>query len=404
MRILFVTSVLPVPTSSGSSQRTNLIIKALSELGEVELFLVDRLGEADQLSAAGYRVAGGTMAAPATRNLYGAVATVAERIAKVLLPGSARFAVREDVFQPLRTIFETGRFDVVIGRYLGPSSRAGLQRLVPNIIDVDDLDSQKVGSWFEMKRLPFPFSLLGSWVTSALRRAELNLLAATNHVWVATEEDARNVGHTRVQLLPNIPFGIAPEYRPSPNSGELLFVGTLDFRINRNAIERFLSTCWGNIRTNDPGLRLRIVGGGLDQTTRERWSAIEGVTVVGYVKDLAEEYARASLAIIPIWEGGGTKIKVLEALAFGRTCVVATPSTRGYADLVESQAIAAATTEVQLAAEIARLCREHAVRWDMEERGQVLVAERYGYPRVRDAVHRAVTQVVNVHASGRSVN
>ena len=404
MRVLFVTSVLPVPTSSGSSQRTNLIIKALAELGEVELFLVDRLGEADQLSAAGYRVAGGTMAAPATRNLYGAVATVAERIAKVLLPGSARFAVREDVFQPLRTIFETGRFDVVIGRYLGPSSRAGLQRLVPNIIDVDDLDSQKVGSWFEMKRLPFPFSLLGSWVTSALRRAELNLLAATNHVWVATEEDARNVGHTRVQLLPNIPFGIAPEYRPSPNSGELLFVGTLDFRINRNAIERFLSTCWGNIRTNDPGLRLRIVGGGLDQTTRERWSAIEGVTVVGYVKDLAEEYARASLAIIPIWEGGGTKIKVLEALAFGRTCVVATPSTRGYADLVESQAIAAATTEVQLAAEIARLCREHAVRWDMEERGHALVAERYGYPRVRDAVHRAVTQVVNVHASGRSVN
>lgn len=404
MRVLFVTSVLPVPTSSGSSQRTNLIIRALAELGEVELFLVDRLGEADQLSAAGYQVAGGTMAAPATRNLYSAVAAVTGRIAKVLLPGSARFAVREDVFQPLRTIFENGRFDIVVGRYLGPSSRAGLQRLVPNIIDVDDLDSQKVGSWFEMKKLPFPVSLLGSWVTSALRRAELNLLSATNHVWVATEEDARNIGHSRVQLLPNIPFEIAPECRPSPKSGELLFVGTLDFRINRNAVERFLSTCWSNMRTNDPGLRLRVVGGGLDQATRERWSAVEGVTVVGYVKDLAEEYARASLAIIPIWEGGGTKIKVLEALAFGRTCVVAAPSTRGYADLVESRTIAAATTEDQLVAEIARLYQNHAVRWDMEKRGHALVTERYGYARVRDAVHRAVTQVVKVQPSGRPVN
>ena len=404
MRILFVTSVLPVPTSSGSAQRTSLLIRALAELGEVELFLIGRLGEAPKLTEAGYRVAGGTMASPATGKLFGAAAGLAERIAKVLLPGSARFAVREDIFQPLRTIFENGRYDVAVGRYLGDSSRAGLQQLVPNIIDVDDLDSQKVGSWLEMKELPFLLSLPGGWVLSALRRAELGRLAAASYIWTATEEDAGNIGHARVQVLPNIPFETTPEYRNSPQGGDVLFVGSLDYRINRNAVERFLSVSWRSIKAVRPDLRLRIVGGGLDQRTRQRWSEAEGVTVVGYVKNLAEEYARASLAIVPIWEGGGTKIKVLEALAFGRTCVVAAPSTRGYADLIESQTIAPAVTEDDFAAGVVRLCQDHDVRWDMEKRGQALVADRYGYARVRDAVHRVVAEVVKASTSGHPAN
>ena len=60
---------------------------------------------------------------------------------------------------------------------------------------------------------------------------------------------------------------------------------------------------------------------GHETPQRLRWEAIDGVQPVGYVDDLADEYRRCAFTVAPIFEGAGTKIKVLESLAFGRACL-----------------------------------------------------------------------------------
>ena len=73
-----------------------------------------------------------------------------------------------------------------------------------------------------------------------------------------------------------------------------------------------------------PAARLAVVGPGLAATTASRLGAHAGVDVVGCVDDIASALAVASVVAVPVWEGGGVRLKVLEAMAAGRA-LVATP-------------------------------------------------------------------------------
>ena len=55
----------------------------------------------------------------------------------------------------------------------------------------------------------------------------------------------------------------------------------------------------------------------MDEALRARLAAVEGVEVLGLVADLPGALAAARAVVVPIWEGGGTRLKVLEALAAG---------------------------------------------------------------------------------------
>ena len=108
----------------------------------------------------------------------------------------------------------------------------------------------------------------------------------------------------------------------SPTRGErALFFGHFGYEANRRGVERFLAEGWPRVRHLRPSARLAIAGGGMDEALRLRLAAVEGVEVLGLVADLPGALAAARAVVVPIWEGGGTRLKVLEALAAGRAVV-----------------------------------------------------------------------------------
>src|SRR5208283_2677634 len=136
-----------------------------------------------------------------------------------------------------------------------------------------------------------------------------------------------------------IPYGMASSNPPSPlppnpSSKAILFVGMLSYIYNAQGITTFLKEAWPLIRQAHPDAIFRLVGSRLTEQDRERWAAVPGVELVGFVKDLREAYRDCAFGMVPIWSGGGTNIKVLEALMYGRTCVVSQPAHRGYTNVL----------------------------------------------------------------------
>jgi polysaccharide biosynthesis protein PslH len=138
-----------------------------------------------------------------------------------------------------------------------------------------------------------------------------------------TAEDAAQFASRGARATVIAPNGVDDDLfsvPPPSDSQRVLFFGHLDYEPNATGLLQFVERGWPRVVANWPHAELRIVGQGsaaLGGAVRN----VPGVTIVGFVDDLREELAASRAVIAPIRFGGGTRLKVLEALAAGRPVV-----------------------------------------------------------------------------------
>jgi glycosyltransferase involved in cell wall biosynthesis len=151
----------------------------------------------------------------------------------------------------------------------------------------------------------------------AVRRADAVL--CVSH---ADREHFRGLGARDALLAPNGVdddlFGV-PE--AVPEGERVLFFGTLSWRPNIEGVRRFVADAWPGVRARRPAARLRIAGPRSREHVGDLHAPGDGVEVLGVVEDLAAELAATRVVVAPLWIGGGTRIKVLEAMAAARPVV-----------------------------------------------------------------------------------
>jgi glycosyltransferase involved in cell wall biosynthesis len=158
-------------------------------------------------------------------------------------------------------------------------------------------------------------------------RLERSYLPRFDRVVVVSERDRRLLAEwapgLRTSVVPN---GIDPSAQRPPEGpgrpGRLLFVGNLAYPPNAQAVIEFCRRDLPLVLERCPGAKLVVVGP--DAPRAVRALSGEAVEVVGRVADLGPWYGQARLVVVPLRAGGGTRLKVLEAMAYGR-CVVSTP-------------------------------------------------------------------------------
>jgi glycosyltransferase involved in cell wall biosynthesis len=159
----------------------------------------------------------------------------------------------------------------------------------------------------------------------ALMLGERRAIQLTRKTFVCSDADVRylrrTLGLSNVSLIPNsidIPA-------PQPTSGEpaLLFLGAYGYKPNVVAATELIREIWPFVRSACPAARLIIAG-----ASPERIPCFaehhEGVEYAGFVEDLDQIYRRARAVCCPIRSGGGTRIKIIEAAAYGKA-IVSTP-------------------------------------------------------------------------------
>jgi glycosyltransferase involved in cell wall biosynthesis len=129
-------------------------------------------------------------------------------------------------------------------------------------------------------------------------------------------------GARRALLVPNGVdedlFGIPAQVPPGER---VLFFGQFGWEPNVAGLMRYLNEAWPHVASARPHAELRIAGPGSEEAVGELASARPRVKVLGFVDDLLAELGSARVAIAPLWVGGGTRIKVLEAMAAARPVV-----------------------------------------------------------------------------------
>lgn len=209
----------------------------------------------------------------------------------------------------------------------------------------------------------------------ALRAFERRLLECASEAWMVSEADlaaARELAPgARLRYVPNV-VDVAAIDPVEPQRGEqrALFVASFTYEPNRNAMRFLVEQVLPRVWREQPQAKLMLVGAGLEQPP----SSDPRIETVGFVEELRGAYARASCAVVPLLQGGGTPLKFVEALAYGLP-VVATP--RAAAGLAVRDGVDCVLAEGAdaFAGALVRVLRDGA--GEIGRRGRELAAEHY---------------------------
>ncbi len=204
--------------------------------------------------------------------------------------------------------------------------------------------------------------------TAKLRRFERTLLASVDAVVAVSDADAaalRAVADRGAAPITVVPNGVDIDaLRPSEGAveaGTCLFIGKMDFRPNVDAMVWLCRYVWPEVRRREPGARLWIVGRDPSPTVRALADEDNGVTVVGGVPSVESWLARAAVVVVPLRIGGGTRLKVLEAMAAGKAIAATTMAVEGLRVADDHEALLADAAPA-LADAIVRLLGDDALR------------------------------------------
>jgi glycosyltransferase involved in cell wall biosynthesis len=191
----------------------------------------------------------------------------------------------------------------------------------------------------------------------AWRRYEARIMREVHAVVVFTERDRANL-IPLAGTTPIVPIGLGVEIPPGPlepadpNTPTLLFVGSFAHRPNADAARRIIQGILPRVHDRHPGIRLILVGTNPPADVRS-WIG-PSLELAEAVPDVAPYLRRATIVLAPLRLGGGMRLKVLEALAAGKT-LVASPLAVAGLDLVDGRQCVLAESDEEFAAAITDL-------------------------------------------------
>jgi polysaccharide biosynthesis protein PslH len=176
-------------------------------------------------------------------------------------------------------------------------------------------------------------------------------------------------------------------------SPRILFVGSMDYHANIDGVVDFAREVWPGLHDSRPELVFTIVGRDPATEVRELRS-IAGIEVTGTVDDVRPYYREAIAAIVPLKVGGGSRLKILEAMAAGVPVVSTTLGAEGL-DVQNGENILLANTNQELAEAIIRVVESDAQREQLRSGGRALVSARYEWSGLGDALFETYSELLN---------
>jgi glycosyltransferase involved in cell wall biosynthesis len=168
------------------------------------------------------------------------------------------------------------------------------------------------------------------------------------------------------------------------NPREILFVGSMDYHANVEAVTWFVSKVWPLVKASSPDLVFRIVG--RDPTPEVRALAAPDVLVTGTVDDIRPFYAKAAATVVPLRVGGGTRLKILESMA-ANVPVVATRLGAEGIDYCDGINILLADTPAGIADGLRRVVTDNVLSGRLVSEGHALVSRLYDWSIVGEQLY-----------------
>lgn len=219
-----------------------------------------------------------------------------------------------------------------------------------------------------------------------LRRFRRRLADRVDGFLAVSEDDAARTrswaDETPVWIAPNgVDISEFSAERPAGAADEVVrFVGSLDVRMNTDALAWFVDEVWPAVYERRPDAAFEVVGRNPTELVRELGAA-PGVRIRGEVDSVVPWYESSALTVAPFRFGGGSKLKVLESLSMRRP-VVSTPVGTVGLDVSEDVGVVVREDSSAFADAVVKLLSTPVERTRLGDAGRVFVTDRYAWDEI----------------------
>jgi glycosyltransferase involved in cell wall biosynthesis len=403
MRILFVTQIIPYPPHGGVLQRGFNLLKELGAEHDVHLLAFhhpDELATPEAVAASKAALEQFCKQVeyfdlwPKRSPLHKLVAFAAGALYplpfSVLAQKNARLEAR------LRELCAQKAVDIVHLDTIGLAPLRKFCGSVPVVLAHHNIESQLMA-----RRAQHEQSVFNRWyvATQAKRLTRYESQQATLFPLNITVSDADS--RVLQEICPGahaaaVPNGVDTEYfKPlqTQQGPELIYTGGMNMFANRDAVEWFLDNIWPKIRSAVPDARFHAVGTRPSQKVIDAAAANIGVDAPGFVDDVRPLVGRSAVYVVPLRVGGGTRLKMVDAMAQGKAIVATSLGAEGIEGENGHQFLLADEPQV-FADVVIRLLGDPAVRSQLGAAARLRAEERYAWPILGKRLASLYRQVI----------
>lgn len=394
LKILFLTNRSPYPIKDGQSRRTYNIVKGLAYRHDV--YLLSLYESADEVMPESVKHLRSfckqveMLPAPRKTLSFGMVA----RLLRSLFSNDPYTVWRHysgPYVHRVRTRLDTMPFDVVHCDIL-PLAYCirGLHRPFRTLTD-HDVSYLKVKRLAAQARNPV-LKLFLHFEALKLKRLESTIFSKLDLGIAVSELDRQHLE----RLCPRGRFVVVENgvdvraFIPDPGAVErnsLVWVGGFHHHPNCEAVRFFLKEIFPRIKQEKGETKVYVVGGGVPDWLRNLATTDPSIVLTGYVDDPLPYIQRAAVFVAPILSGGGTKLKVLEAMAVGKAIVATSIGIEGI-EGKDQEHFMVADNPVTFSSMVVSLLNDHAFRERLGANARKRAMAKYDWEAICEAMSR----------------
>ena len=373
MNILFISRWFPDPPDNGSKLRVNNLIYGLAKTHQVTLLSFidpERLTSystrihslCDQVHVVPWK----EYRSNSTKALIGFFS---------LTPRSIKDTFSSEMANTIQNITSESKYDLVIASQIDMAVYNHYWGDVPALFEEIELGlpdqrfNNAKSSWYQV-RYGLTWQKHRQYLAKLLRKFKAFTVVSENEHTLVKENFP---GIKSVVVIPNcVNTNDYQDLNSNPNPNMLIFTGSFRYEANYDAMLWFLEDIYPRIKTILPGVRLMITGDHANLPL----PPCEDITLTGFVDDVRPLIKSAGVSLVPLRVGGGTRLKILEAMALGTPVVATTKGAEGL-DVQDGVHLLIGDTPEAFANHVIYILNDHQIRQQLISNAHQLILEKY---------------------------
>jgi polysaccharide biosynthesis protein PslH len=407
MKILWVKAGGLVPPDTGGKIRSYNILRQLARQHSITFFSFYAAHNPDvhaELKHMFDRVVTMPLRIPAPKSLA-EMCNYAVRLFSSEPYGITKYC-RPEVRRRLRSLLEEENYDVILCDFMAVAGVIPWDCATPKVLFTHNVEATIWRRHYEVASNVIWKAI--SWQEwRKMEAAERRYLRLADRVLAVSETDRDAfAAFLSAEKLTVIPTGVDVEYF-QPLAGEetansLVFTGSMDWLPNEDAILYFADAILPLIREHSPEVFLDVVGRNPSRKLQALAESEKSIRLTGWVDDIRPFVGRGSVCIVPLRIGGGTRLKIFEAMAMGKAVVSTSVGAEGLA-VRSGENIVLADTPNDFAQAVISLLRDPRRRQQLGAAARTLVQENYSWTIVANDFARTLQEVIK-SSSARNVS
>jgi glycosyltransferase involved in cell wall biosynthesis len=386
MKVLWVKAGGLVPPDTGGKIRSYNILRELARQHSVTFFSFYAAHDSDLH--------------PDLKDIFDRVVCVPLRLpAPKSLAEMRDYGIRWLSSEPysLHALLKQETYDVILCDFIFAAGVIPWDWPTPKVLFTHNVEATIWRRHYEVATNPI-WKAISWWEWRKMEAAERRYLRLADRVLTVSETDRDAfAAFLDPGKLTMIPTGVDVDYfqpvpvEETPNS--LVFTGSMDWLPNEDAILYFVDAILPLIKQQCPEVSLEVVGRSPSRKLQALAETEKSMRLTGWVEDIRPFVARDSICIVPLRIGGGTRLKIFEAMAMGKAVVSTSVGAEGL-PVQSGENILLADTPNDFADSVVSLLRDANERRRLGTSARALVQEKYSWPRVAESFARTLHDAV----------